>query len=30
VALRAELGADARPARRALASWLAAQPDLGR
>ncbi|HET8699484.1 MAG TPA: DUF2064 domain-containing protein [Gammaproteobacteria bacterium] len=30
VALRAELGADARPARRALASWLAAHPDLDR
>jgi glycosyltransferase A (GT-A) superfamily protein (DUF2064 family) len=30
VALRAELGADPRPARRALLSWLAAQTDLGR
>jgi glycosyltransferase A (GT-A) superfamily protein (DUF2064 family) len=30
VALRAELRADPRPARRALVSWLAAQTDLGR
>ena len=30
VALRTELLADARPARRALVRWLAAQTDLGR
>jgi uncharacterized protein len=29
-ALRTELGSDARPARRALVSWLTAQTDLGR
>ena len=28
VALRGELVGDLRPARRALASWLTAQPDL--
>jgi len=30
IALRTELAADPRPARRALVDWLAAHPDLGR
>jgi len=30
LALRGELNGDARPARRALVRWLAAQTDLGR